>query len=109
MSYWRGRVDPTKVAEVEAGKPPRAATVEPVVYPGGEQCRYAWTTGRGPGDPADTALRRNNICPGVLNLKGESFRCDMVAPHDGWGHANKVAQAIWGEGAPNAILDGNQP
>ncbi len=41
------------------------------------------------------------LCPSVLNLKGESFRCDMVAPHDGWGHANKVAQAVWGEGGPN--------
>jgi hypothetical protein len=37
-------------------------------------------------------------CSGVLIIKGESFGCEMVAPHDGWAHANKKAEAIWGEG-----------
>lgn len=34
-------------------------------------------------------------CTAVLNVAGEHFNCDMDAPHDGWGHANKMAQAIW--------------
>lgn len=34
-------------------------------------------------------------CKSVLNIKGESFSCDMVAPHPGWAHANKQAEAIW--------------
>lgn len=34
-------------------------------------------------------------CTAVLNVSGEHFNCDMDAPHDGWGHANKAAQAIW--------------
>jgi hypothetical protein len=36
-----------------------------------------------------------NLCPGSLSIAGEGYRCDMVAPHEGWAHANKEAQAIW--------------
>lgn len=36
-----------------------------------------------------------NLCPGALNIKGEHFQCDIVAPHDGWPHSNKQAQAVW--------------
>lgn len=38
------------------------------------------------------------LCRSVLIIKGESFRCDVSAPHRGWAHANKEAEAIWGEG-----------
>lgn len=34
-------------------------------------------------------------CRGVLTIRGEHFWCDLVAPHDGWGHMNKAAEAIW--------------
>lgn len=34
-------------------------------------------------------------CPGALTIKGESFPCDMVAPHRGWAHSNKAAEAVW--------------
>lgn len=34
-------------------------------------------------------------CTGGLTIKGEHFPCDMVAPHDGWGHSNKDAEAVW--------------
>jgi hypothetical protein len=38
-------------------------------------------------------------CRGALNIAGEHFPCDWPTDengrHDGWAHANKVAQAIW--------------
>jgi hypothetical protein len=34
-------------------------------------------------------------CPGALTIRGEHFPCDMMAPHDGWGHSNKEAEAVW--------------
>jgi hypothetical protein len=34
-------------------------------------------------------------CRAVLNVKGEHFQCDMEAPHSGWAHGNKDAEAIW--------------
>lgn len=34
-------------------------------------------------------------CPGMLTLEGKAFPCDLVAPHDGWGHSNSAAQAVW--------------
>lgn len=36
-------------------------------------------------------------CTAWINIEGEHFPCDLVAPHDGWDHANKEAQAAWGE------------
>jgi hypothetical protein len=34
-------------------------------------------------------------CKAVLNLRGEHFQCEVDAPHDGWGHSFKAAEAIW--------------
>lgn len=34
-------------------------------------------------------------CKAVLNIRGEHFQCDMDAPHDGWGHSNRNAEALW--------------
>ena len=34
-------------------------------------------------------------CAAALNIKGEHFACDLTAPHDGWAHSNKTAEAIW--------------
>lgn len=34
-------------------------------------------------------------CTGALTIAGASYSCDLTAPHDGWGHSNKEAQAIW--------------
>lgn len=34
-------------------------------------------------------------CPGVLNIKGEHFPCELQPPHTGWAHSNKKAEAIW--------------
>lgn len=38
-------------------------------------------------------------CKAALNIKGEHFPCDWPTDdngrHDGWGHSNKEAQAIW--------------
>lgn len=36
-------------------------------------------------------------CPSTLMIKGQAFPCDMATPHDGWAHANKQLEAIWGE------------
>ena len=53
----------------------------------------------GCGQPRNQHFR---TCSGVLIIKGESFGCEMVAPHNGWAHANKKAEAIWGEGDSHA-------
>jgi hypothetical protein len=34
-------------------------------------------------------------CPAALNIAGKGFLCDNPAPHDGWSHANREAEAIW--------------
>jgi hypothetical protein len=34
-------------------------------------------------------------CQGMLNVKGESFPCDLTPPHDGWAHGSTAAGAIW--------------
>lgn len=34
-------------------------------------------------------------CTGALTIKGEHFSCQLGAPHEGWGHNNKEAQAVW--------------
>lgn len=34
-------------------------------------------------------------CRAVVCIKGEVFRCDMEAPHDGWAHGSTEAQTIW--------------
>lgn len=34
-------------------------------------------------------------CRGHLNIKGEAFACDLTAPHDGWAHSNRRAEAVW--------------
>ncbi len=34
-------------------------------------------------------------CQGALNIAGEHYRCDLPANHDGAGHANTEAKAIW--------------
>lgn len=34
-------------------------------------------------------------CKAALNIKGEAFTCDQEAPHAGWAHGNKEAEAIW--------------
>ena len=48
--------------------------------------------GRRCGKPLNQHARQ---CEGTLIIKGESFPCDNVAPHDGWAHGNKDAEAIW--------------
>ncbi len=34
-------------------------------------------------------------CKAAINIKGEPFGCDWDAPHPGWAHGNRDAQAIW--------------
>jgi hypothetical protein len=34
-------------------------------------------------------------CKAALNIRGEHFQCDMDAPHVGWGHGSRAAEAIW--------------
>lgn len=38
-------------------------------------------------------------CPASLNIAGEHFDCDWpvdeAGRHDGWGHANGDARALW--------------
>ncbi|AYQ98672.1 hypothetical protein SEA_RIPARIAN_101 [Mycobacterium phage Riparian] len=34
-------------------------------------------------------------CTGGLTLGGLFYPCELNTPHDGWGHSNKEAQAIW--------------
>lgn len=53
----------------------------------------------------------NPPCPGALNLRGEHFPCDWPTDprgrHDGWGHTNKDAQALWRDdrwSADDAVL-----
>lgn len=38
---------------------------------------------------------RNGQCPSAVNIKGEHFQCDLATEHDGWGHQNRKAEAIW--------------
>lgn len=60
--------------------------------------------------PCATAFKRDFLggwkCPAVLMIAGADYRCDVTcvdadgAPalgHQGWAHANKEAQAVWGE------------
>ena len=44
-------------------------------------------------------------CASGLVIKGESFPCDMGAPHDGWAHSSMAAEAIWGEGNARAEIE----
>lgn len=37
----------------------------------------------------------NPSCKGVLTIAGASYPCELNTPHDGWGHSNKEAQAVW--------------
>ena len=34
-------------------------------------------------------------CTGVLSIAGQHYPCELNAPHQGWGHSNQAAQAIW--------------
>lgn len=38
-------------------------------------------------------------CSAAVSIQGEHFQCDWPADenghHDGWGHANKAAEAVW--------------
>lgn len=52
----------------------------------------------------------SRVCEGVLNIRGEHFECDNPAPHHGWAHGNKAAQAIWaGTGVNLKMPDGAVP
>lgn len=42
-------------------------------------------------------------CQAILNIKGEHFQCDLPVPHDGWGHGNREAGAIWLGAAESAF------
>lgn len=46
------------------------------------------------GRPKNADVHRPS-CPGVLNIKGQNFNCDLASPHDGWAHSSKAAEAIW--------------
>lgn len=36
-----------------------------------------------------------SVCRAALNIKGAPYQCDQEAPHTGWAHSNKEAEAIW--------------
>jgi hypothetical protein len=36
-----------------------------------------------------------SVCKAALNIAGAAYSCDQQAPHPGWAHGNKEAQAIW--------------
>jgi hypothetical protein len=42
-----------------------------------------------------TCQHPEHHCSAALNIRGEHFACDMPAPHNGWAHSNKDAEAIW--------------
>jgi hypothetical protein len=46
-----------------------------------------------------TTLPATTACTASINLNGEHFPCDWptdeTGHHDGWGHANKRARAVW--------------
>jgi hypothetical protein len=89
------------------------------------ECRRSWTDRDGEGHrcmyPAADAhdcgcmcgsLMRDEVgggggprCPAVLNLSGDHFDCDLPAPHKGWGHANRAADAVWSSGPSNGLPD----
>ena len=40
-------------------------------------------------------MTKKTACPAALDIKGEHYPCDSPAPHDGWAHSNRAAEAIW--------------
>lgn len=73
-------------------------------------CQWATANGRCGGSYHDHTRSYNYVitnepnrpCAAALNIKGEHFPCDWPTDrngqHRGWAHANKAAQAIWGNG-----------
>lgn len=76
--------------------------IEPVAIP---RCRFVskreW--GIGPAEPWRTcqacgqskAQHELPSCTSILIIAGALCPCDLNMPHEGWGHSNKEAQAIW--------------
>ncbi len=42
-----------------------------------------------------TKATHESVCDAVLSIAGADYRCELTPPHNGWGHSNKEAQAIW--------------
>ncbi len=70
-----------------------------------QRCRFVgkreW--GIGPAEPwricqacgQSKAQHELPSCTGALSIAGKHFPCELNMPHEGWGHSNQEAQAIW--------------